>query len=97
MHGPRESGPYVEMTLVDATARGLVDGQDARVFNASGELVLPVKISNRLLTGVVGVPFGWWDADFSGGQNVNDLTSDAATDWGGGVAYHDTLVEVSSA
>ena len=97
MHGPRESGPYVEMTLVDATARGLVDGQDARVFNASGELVLPVKISNRLLTGVVGVPFGWWDADFSSGKNVNDLTSDAPTDWGGGVAYHDTLVEVASA
>ena len=96
MHGPRESGPYVEMTLADATSRGLVDGQNARVFNEKGELLLPVKISDRLPKGVVAVPFGWWDANFSGGQNVNDLTSDTPTDWGGGVAYHDTLVDVAA-
>ena len=28
---------------------------------------------------------------------LNDLTSDAHTDWGGGVSYHDTLVQVYSA
>jgi hypothetical protein len=31
------------------------------------------------------------------GNTVNMLTSDTATDWGGGVAFYDTLVEVTRA
>jgi anaerobic selenocysteine-containing dehydrogenase len=44
--------------------------------------------------GVVAVPFGWWGADHLDGATANALTNDAPTDWGGGVAYSDTLVEV---
>lgn len=96
-HGPREEGPYVEMCASDAAARGLENGVEARVVNARGELHLPVKISTRLPQGVVAVPFGWWDQSHANMSNVNDLTSDAHTDWGGGVSYHDTLVQVYSA
>ena len=96
-HGPREEGPYVEMCARDATARGLENGAKARVANGRGELRLPVKISTRLPQGVVAVPFGWWDQSHANMSNVNDLTSDAHTDWGGGVSYHDTLVQVYSA
>jgi anaerobic selenocysteine-containing dehydrogenase len=96
-HGPREEGPYVEMCASDAAARGLDNGAAARVVNERGEMLLPVKISTRLPVGVVAVPFGWWDASLVNSGNVNDLTSDAHTDWGGGVSYHDTLVQVFAA
>ena len=96
-HGPREEGPYVEMCASDAAARGLENGAEARVVNERGEMLLPVKISTRLPQGVVAVPFGWWDQSHANMSNVNDLTSDAHTDWGGGVSYHDTLVQVYSA
>jgi anaerobic selenocysteine-containing dehydrogenase len=96
-HGPREEGPYVEMCASDAAARGLDSGAAARVVNERGAMLLPVKISTRLPVGVVAVPFGWWDASLANSGNVNDLTSDAHTDWGGGVSYHDTLVQVYSA
>ncbi len=96
-HGPREEGPYVEMCVRDASARGLENGAEARVVNERGEMLLPVKISTRLPQGVVAVPFGWWDQSHANMSNVNDLTSDAHTDWGGGVSYHDTLVQVYSA
>jgi anaerobic selenocysteine-containing dehydrogenase len=93
-HGPREGAPYVEMTAVDAAARGLAEGDRARVTNERGALTLAVRITQRLGRGVVAVPFGWWDAAHGGSISVNDLTSDGATDMGGGVAYHDTFVEV---
>jgi anaerobic selenocysteine-containing dehydrogenase len=96
-HGPREEGPYVEMCASDAAARGLENGTKTRVANERGEMLLPVKISTRLPQGVVAVPFGWWDHSHANMSNVNDLTSDAHTDWGGGVSYHDTLVQVYSA
>ena len=96
-HGPREEGPYVEMCASDAVARGLENGAEACVVNERGEMLLPVKISTRLPVGVVAVPFGWWDHSHANKSNVNDLTSDAHTDWGGGVSYHDTLVQVYSA
>ena len=96
-HGPLEGGPYVEMTAGDASARGLLEGSMARVRNAQGEFVVPVRISDRLTAGVVAVPFGWWDHQLDGRVAVNDLTSDAPTDCGGGVAYHDTLVHVEMA
>ena len=96
-HGPREGGPYVEMTAEDATVRGLAEGDQARVANGRASFIVPVRISARLGRGVVAVPFGWWDAAHGGSVSANDLTSDAHTDMGGGVAYHDTFVEVSRA
>jgi anaerobic selenocysteine-containing dehydrogenase len=96
-HGPHEQGPYVEMTTVDASDRRLIEGAMARVSNEQGHLVVPVRISDRLTPGVVAVPFGWWDHQLDGHGAVNDLTSDAPTDCGGGVAYHDTVVRVEIA
>ena len=94
-HGPREGGPFVEMSAADAAARELDDGDTVRVANERGSLTLPVRVSARLGRGVVAVPFGWWDAAHNGSVSANDLTSDGPTDMGGGVAYHDTFVEVS--
>ena len=50
----------------------------------------------RLRPGVVAIPFGWWGAAHPDGKVANSLTNDTLTDWGGGVAYSDTLVQVAA-
>jgi anaerobic selenocysteine-containing dehydrogenase len=91
-HGRLEAGPYVELDPRDAAARDLAEGDTARVWNDRGELRLPVRLSGRVRPGVVAVPWGWWGEQGA----VNVLTSDTLTDWGGGVAFADTLVEVAA-
>jgi anaerobic selenocysteine-containing dehydrogenase len=43
------------------------------------------------------VPFGWWADHHGQPATANSLTNDTLTDWGGGVAYGDTRVEVAPA
>ncbi len=92
-HAEKEPGPYFEIDAGDANARGIVDGDQVRVWNDRGELYLTAKISARLRPGVSAIPFGWTVQ----AAHANALTNDTLTDWGGGVAYFDTLVEVAKA
>ena len=94
-HGPREGVPFVEMSAVDAQDRGLAPGSRARVWNDRASLELDVRVTDRVRPGVVAIPFGWWRSDHGDGPTANSLTNDSLTDWGGGVAYSETLVEVS--
>ena len=53
-----------------------------------------------LLGGLVAATYGLVPADALGGRDVNgqvanSLTNDAQTDWGGGVAYYDTMVALT--
>jgi anaerobic selenocysteine-containing dehydrogenase len=93
-HGPAEGAPFVELSAVDAEARGLADGDAAEVFNRRSAVTLPVRLSERVRPGVVAIPWGWWSTQHPDGRAANALTNDALTDWGGGVAFFDTLVEV---
>jgi anaerobic selenocysteine-containing dehydrogenase len=90
-HGHLEKGPVVEIDPADAAARGIDEGDLVSITNDRATLRLPAQISTRLRPGVVAVPWGWWGEE----ANVNALTNDTLTDWGGGVAYFDTLVEVA--
>jgi anaerobic selenocysteine-containing dehydrogenase len=96
-HGPAEGAPFVEMAAADAATRGLAEGDLAEVFNGRGSVVLPVRVTERVRPGVVAIPWGWWATQHPDGRAANALTNDALTDWGGGVAFFDTLVEVRSA
>jgi anaerobic selenocysteine-containing dehydrogenase len=96
-HGPPEGGPFVELDPADAAERGLTDGAPARVWNDRAALTLPVRISDRLRPGVVAIPWGWWRMHHPDGTPANALTNDTLTDWGGGVAFSDTLVQVAPA
>jgi anaerobic selenocysteine-containing dehydrogenase len=96
-HGPAEGGPFLELDEHDAARRGLVEGDLARVWNDRASVTLPVTISTRLRPGVVSIPFGWWSAHHPDGLAANALTNDTLSDWGGGVAFWDTLVEVAPA
>jgi anaerobic selenocysteine-containing dehydrogenase len=96
-HGPLEPQPALELCAADAAALGLSDGDAARVWNRRAALDLPVRITTRVRPGVVAVPWGWWGQHHGGNDApvANSLTSDAATDWGGGVAFWDTAVAVT--
>ena len=98
-HGGLEPAPALEISGADATALGLTDGSRARVWNHRASLELPVRITERVPPGVVAVPWGWWARHHGGPESpvANSLTSDAATDWGGGVAFWDTAVAVAPA
>ena len=96
-HGPAEGGPFVDLDPGDAAARGLTEGDRARVFNDRASLELPVKISGRMRPGLAAIPWGWWRDQHPDGKVANSLTNDTLTDWGGGVAYSDTLVQIEPA
>jgi anaerobic selenocysteine-containing dehydrogenase len=97
-HGPAEGGrPFVELDPADAGARGVADGDTVRVRNDRATLTLTARVSERLRPGVVAVPFGWWADHHGEPATANSLTNDALTDWGGGVAYNSTRVEVTPA
>jgi len=95
-HGPPEGAPFVELDAGDAAARGLGDGDNARVFNDRASLELPVKITDRLRPGLASIPWGWWRDHHPDGKVANSLTNDTLTEWGGGVAFSDTLVQVEN-
>ena len=83
--------PYIRISPVDAISRSLIDGQKIRVFNQIGELKSRVKITNRVLPGLVVFPNGIW---FNEGGGVNQLISGQETDIGFGAAFHDNRVEI---
>jgi anaerobic selenocysteine-containing dehydrogenase len=84
----------LEMHPQDAETRGLHDGEDVRVFNARGAFVLPLKVSQNVAPGTTATFWVWWDKLSGGKGNVNNVTSAALTDLGGGGTFYDCRVEV---
>jgi DmsA/YnfE family anaerobic dimethyl sulfoxide reductase A subunit len=86
---------------IDAGARGLEDGDLARVFNDRGEMSIRVRVTRRIMPGLVDIPQGaWWTPDARGVDrrgNVNVLTSERPTPGARGNAQHSILVQVERA
>ena len=86
------------MNPFDAAARGLTNGNKARVFNDRGELVITVKVTPRIRPGVVAIPQGaWWTPDARGIDqrgSINTLTKYQPTPLAFGNPQHTNLVEV---
>jgi anaerobic selenocysteine-containing dehydrogenase len=93
-HTTAEREPLLEIHHDDAAARNIADGDEVVVWNDRGSLVLRATVSDRVRSSVVTIPFGW-PLRASGGFGANALTNPATTDLGGGVAFHDNLVEVT--
>ena len=87
--------PVVDIHSRDAAARGIVDGDDVRVFNDRGEVRARARVGEGVGTGCVSLASGWWASLSPGGTSVNALTADGLSDWGGGGDFHDTLVQVA--
>ena len=85
---------------LDAEERGLKDGQKVKVYNDRGTVILPCRITRRILPGVVNIPQGaWWKPDKNGndiGGSVNTLTSERWTPFTFGNAQHTIMAEVAS-
>jgi len=86
---------------VDAEARGLRDGDIAKVFNDRGSLLIPVKVTPRIMPGVVAIPQGaWWTPGPDGTDqrgSINVLTSQRPTPIAKANAQHTMLVQVQKA
>jgi anaerobic dimethyl sulfoxide reductase subunit A len=83
---------------IDAAARDIHDGDLVRVWNERGELVIPARVTPRILPGVVDIPQGaWWKPDANGvdhGGCINVLTSHRWTPLAFATAQHTIMVEV---
>lgn len=96
-HCDAEGEMSCELDLSDATSRGIADGDQVRVFNGRGSLDVVARVKSsggRVRSGLVLVPFGWVGARTKDMKTVNALTNDQAADFGGGVAFYDTMVQV---
>ena len=83
------------MHPADAAARGLADGQAVSLFNALGEVVLPLRVTDAVPPGVVASEKGAWLASSPTGQTISALCSaDDRADLAQGACYNDTAVEV---
>lgn len=96
--GHRDDAPLLWMNPADAAARGLSDGQAVCVFNALGEVVLPLRVTDAVPACVVASEKGAWLASSPGGQTISALTSaDDRADLAQGACYNDTAVDVRAA
>jgi anaerobic dimethyl sulfoxide reductase subunit A len=91
----------VFLNPIDAAERQIKDGEEVMVFNERGKLVLPCRLTPRIMPGVVDIPQGaWWKPDKNGvdhGGNVNVLTSHRWTPFAFGTAQHTIMVQVEKA
>ncbi|MBW7932604.1 MAG: molybdopterin-dependent oxidoreductase [Gemmatimonadaceae bacterium] len=83
---------------LDAAARGISDGEHVKVFNDRGATILPCRVTNRIMPGVIDIPQGaWWTPDENGIDrrgNVNVLTSERWTPLAFGTAQHTAMAQV---
>jgi anaerobic selenocysteine-containing dehydrogenase len=87
-----EPAQLCELHPDDAEARDVSDGDGVDVYNDLGRIRCTAKVTEAVPAGTVGVPFGRWRSDGSGG--ANSLTSDLLGDLGHGPTFCDNLVEV---
>jgi anaerobic selenocysteine-containing dehydrogenase len=88
-----EKEPRLHMNIKDATSKGIMDGDQVRVWNNRGECILKVSVGENVLPGVV-VTQGLW-ADSPGTKHlVNSLTPDRVADMGNGATFFSGKVNV---
>jgi anaerobic selenocysteine-containing dehydrogenase len=87
--------PRLTMHPDDAAARGLRDGDPVRVFNALGEVHVPLRVSRAVRAGVLSLPKGLWRHSTLNGATATALVSDDYTDIGDGACFNDARVEVA--
>ena len=96
--GRAGDAPRLMMHPEDAQLRGLENGQDVRVFNDLGTVILPLQITNAVSPGVVASEKGAWLASSKSDQTISALVSaDDRADLAEGACFNDTGVEVASA
>ncbi len=88
-----EPEPSVYMHPHDALGAGLRSGQTVRVCSAQGQIDLRLEVSSIAQPGVVVSYAVRWNHE-SGGVNINVLTSQTLSDYGGGSTFYSTWVKI---
>ena len=87
----------VLINSADAQVRRIRDGDMVRVFNDRGQMIIPARVTERIMPGVVDIPEGaGYDPDENGidrGGCANVLTKDEPSP-GGAFASNTSLVQV---
>lgn len=80
----------------EAASRGIRDGDRVRTWNERGDFVAHAVVTEDVRPGVA-VSYGVrWARLSKEGRTVNDTTSQAETDLGGGAVFYDNAVEVEA-
>ena len=87
----------VSVHPIDATERGLKDGDTVVVSNSLGAVTLPVSVDARMRVGVCEIPKGLWMHHVANGMVSNALISDGVNDLGGGACFNEALVLIEKA
>ena len=85
----------VSMHDVDATARGISDGDVVRVFNELGAIELVARLDGVVRPGVVSIPKGLWRRHVQAGLTSNALIPYRVNDLAAGACFNDAQVEVA--
>ncbi len=88
-----EEPGLLEICASDARARGIADGNQVRVFNHRGEILLKARVDGKVQPGVVSARLNW-AKNTPGFQSINSLTSEKLTDMGNSATFYSVLVEV---
>lgn len=93
----RERRPTLQISQVDAAARGIADGDPVRASNARGSVELYARVTDAVQPGVVVSQGVWWPGNSPGGRGVNATTPDREADMAGGAVFFSNRVEVALA
>jgi anaerobic selenocysteine-containing dehydrogenase len=88
-----EEPGLLEISAADAQARGIGNGDEVRVFNHRGDIVLRARVDGKVQPGVVSATLNWAKMT-PGFQSINALTSEKLTDMGNSATFYSVLVEV---
>jgi anaerobic dimethyl sulfoxide reductase subunit A len=102
MNWMEEVEPHaVWINTLDAEERGVKDGELVKVFNDRGTIIIPVKVTPKIMPGVVSIPQGaWYSPDKEGIDRrgcINTLTKYKPTPLAFGNPSHTALVEITKA
>ena len=88
--GPRR----VTLNPEDAAARGIFEGDVARIFNDRGSFEAEIVVSDDVQSGVAASTKGYWPKIMGEQANLNLTVAERDSDLGGGAVFHDNRVEV---
>ena len=86
--------PAVLLHPIDAASRGLVAGQQVRVCNDLGSIVVPLEVHDDTRPGVAVMSKGVWLRQHGDGWGVNVLTPATGDALVNGACFNDALVDV---
>lgn len=89
-----QSRPTVELSVEDAAARNIEDGDLVRLYNDQGETYCHAIVIKGLLAGVCGTQKQLNGSHTKGGTNVNALNTEMLTDFGRSPTFYSVLVEI---